>query len=509
MRFRSALASLGAAAVLGASLPARATDVQDFPDTGTEPLGRSGAWVARASSPLATLQNPAGLAGQQTGVLANVHLVLNKVCFQRQGDGERIRVGQNGLRYPEVCNENKGTPSVLPAVAGVLRASERFGLGLSVAPPNVYGALRFPETVRIRNDQGAKPELPSPQRYMLLEQDGIALNTTVSAGFEAAKGFRVGLGFVWGFASYTLANANMSLSPSPVNGVYQDPVTEDVRAELSVADWFIPGATFGMLYSPTRNLDLGVNVFMQAAFDAHGDLALKANYWTNNGTADDPDVTDSSKVEKGLGHFRMANPLEARLGARFHQPRHSRATPGGVRDPLADDLFDLELDVSYSKNSDYDRGQLRFPASPAVPVKGTANGAVVPENNDIDFRVKRDSVGVRLGGDWVVVPARVAVRAGGFWEPNVQNDEYANVSFLASQRVGLSVGGTYRLAMVDLEAGYMHVFFSEIDNGDRGKLLVVSGDANASPPFRSPYGINSGRFRQSVNVFSVGATARF
>ena len=142
-------------------------------------------------------------------------------------------------------------------------------------------------------------------------------------------------------------------------------------------------------------------------------------------------------------------------------------------------------------------------------MKGTANGAVVPENNDMEFRVKRDSVGVRLGGDYVVMPARLAVRAGGFWEPNVQNDEYANVSFLASQRIGLSVGGTYRLSMVDIEAGYMHVFFSEIDNGDRGKLLVVSGDANANPPFRSPYGINSGRFRQSVNVFSAGATLRF
>ncbi len=509
MSTRRARAWLSAAVVFGASHAAHATDVQDFPDTGTEPLGRAGAWVARASSPLATLQNPAGLAGQKSGVLANVHLVLNKVCFQRQGDGERIRVGQNGLRYPEVCNDNQGTPTPLPAVAGVFRATERLGLGLSVAPPNVYGALRFPETVRIRNDQGAKPELPSPQRYMLLEQDGLALNTTLSAGFEPAKGFRVGLGFVWGFASYKLANANMSLSPSAVNGVYQDPVTEDVRAELSVADWFIPGATFGMLYSPSRNLDLGVNVLMQEAFDAHGDLTLKANYWTNNGTADDPDLTESSQVEKGLGHFRVANPLEARIGARFHQPRRHRESATGVRDPLADDVFDVELDVSYTKNSDYDRAQLRFPASPAVPVKGTANGAVVPENNDMEFRVKRDSVGVRLGGDYVVMPARLAVRAGGFWEPNVQNDEYANVSFLASQRIGLSVGGTYRLSMVDIEAGYMHVFFSEIDNGDRGKLLVVSGDANANPPFRSPYGINSGRFRQSVNVFSAGATLRF
>lgn len=142
-------------------------------------------------------------------------------------------------------------------------------------------------------------------------------------------------------------------------------------------------------------------------------------------------------------------------------------------------------------------------------MKGTANGAVVPQNNDIDFKVKGDTIGLRLGGDFVVLPGQLAARVGGFYEPNVQNDAYANVSFLASQRVGLAVGATYRVAMIDVEAAYMHIFVSEIDNGDGGKLRVVSGDATGTPPFRSPYGINSGRFRQSVNVFSVGATARF
>lgn len=505
---RRNLAAVAALATLFGARAARATDVQDFPDIGTEPLGRGGAWVARATSPLATFQNPAGLAGQKTGVLGNVHLVFNKVCFQRQGDGAKLDLPPNGIDYPEVCNENKGTPTPLPALAGVLRANERLGIGLSVAPPNVYGSLRFPETVNITNSFGATQAVPSPQRYMLLEQDGITLNTTLGAGYEVLDGLRVGAGFVWGFAKYRLANANMSLTPTPQpDGSWRDPVTADVRAQLDVADWFIPGGTFGVLYSPTTTLDVGLNVIVQEAFDAHGDLTLKANYWTNNGTSGSPDVSDSAEVEEGLGHFRLANPLEARIGARFHLPRRAEAKPGAVRDPLADDVFDVELDVSYTRNSAYDRAQLRFPASPVVPVNGTPGQ--VPQNNDVDFKVKRDSVGLRLGGDFVVLPAQLAVRAGGFWEPNVQNDEYANVSFLASQRIGLAAGATYRVAMIDVEAGYMHVFVSEIDNGTSGKLRVVSGDAAGTPPFRSPYGINSGRFRQSVNVFSVGATARF
>jgi long-chain fatty acid transport protein len=493
---------------LCAATGAGATDAQDFPDIGTEPLGRGGAWVARASNPLAAFQNPAGLAGQKSGVLGNVHLVFNRVCFLRKGDGAKLDLPPNGLDYPEVCNENKGTPTPLPAVAGVFRATERLGIGLSIAPPNVYGTLRFSDTVEVRNSFGATQSVPSPQRYMLLEQGGLVLNATLSAGMEVVPGLRVGGGFVWGFAKYELANANMSLTPTPQpDGSWRDPVNADVRAELRVADWFIPGATFGALYSPTASLDVGLNVLVQDAFDAHGDLTTRANYWTNNGVSNDPESSDSADVEEGLGHFRLANPLEARVGVRFHLPRRASARPGGDRDPLADDLFDVELDVSYTRNSAYDRATLRFPASPVVPVKGTPGQ--VPQNNDVDFKVKRDSVGVRLGGDYVVLPAQLAVRAGGFWEPDVQNEQYANVSFLASQRVGVALGATYRLAMVDLEAGYMHVFVSEVDNGGDGRLLVVSGDAAATPPFRSPYGINGGRFRQSVNVVSIGATARF
>ncbi|MFO0566029.1 MAG: hypothetical protein U0263_10235 [Polyangiaceae bacterium] len=496
------------AALLLVSGAAHATDVQDFPEIGSEALGRGGAWVARASTPLATQLNPAGLAGQRSGVLANVHLVFNQICFQRKGDGERLDLPPDGIAYPEVCNDNKNTPTPLPAVAGVFRATDGLGIGLSVAPPNVIGSLHFPETVAVRNSFGATQNVPAPQRYMLLDQDGLALNVTLAAGVEMMKGLRVGAGFIWGFASYELGNANMSVNPSPQpDGSWRDPVTADVRADLSVADWFIPGVTLGVLYSPLPSLDVGLDVIVQDAFDSHGDLKTQANYWTNNGTSGNPVVSDSADVKKDLGHFRIANPLDVRLGARFHLPRRPSAPPPAVRDPLADDVFDAELDVSYTRNSAYDRAMLRFPASPAVPVQGTPGS--VPENNDIDFKVKRDSVGLRLGGDFVVLPAQLAARAGGFWEPNVQNDEYANVSFLASQRIGVSVGATYRISSFDIEAGYMHMFVQEVDNGGNGKLLVVSGDAAGNPPFRSPYPINGGRFRQSLNVVSLGATMRF
>ncbi len=494
----------GTALGLGYAAPARATNVMGFPDNGTEPMSRGGAWVARASNPLATFYNPAGLAGQKSGVLLDTNIVVNKICFQRSGPGSKLDVPPNGVGYSEVCNSNSGSLQPLPALAAVLRVTDRLGIGLSIAPPSVYGTLTYPETVTTKNGFGANVALPAGQRYILLEQGGIALNTTLGAGYEVLDNLRIGAGFIWGLAKYKVANANMSVSPArQADGSYRDPVTGDVRADFDVADWFIPGVTVGVLYSPIDRIDVGANVIAQEAFDGHGDLTLKANYWTNNGISSNPAVTKSSDVQKGLGHFRVANPLEAHLGGRYHHPRSELKKK--VRDPFADDVFDVEVDLSYTRNSAYERAMLRFPKDPVIQVQGTPG--IVPENNDFEFRVKGDTVGLRVGGEYVVLPAQLAVRAGGWYEPNVSNDQYANVAFLASQRIGVALGGAYRIGPVDVEAGYMHVFFKPVDNGGNGKLLVVSGDATSG--YRSPYPINGGRFTESANIFSLGATARF
>jgi long-subunit fatty acid transport protein len=505
---RAGLATaLGLCTIFGAGR-AHATNVLQFPENGTEPMGRGGAWVARASNPLATFYNPAGLAGQATGVLGNLHLVFNKVCFQRSGPGSLLEVGPARIPYEEVCNENKA-PTPLPAIAGVFRATERLGIGLSIAPPAIYGKLKFPETQTRTNSFGADVELPNGGRYMLLESDGLALNTTLGAGFEVMPGLRVGASFIWGFARYELGSAVESIKPAAQpDGTYLDPLN-DVRADIDVSDMFIPGFVIGALYSPIEVLDVGFSLRMQQGFDGHGDLKLQANYWTENGISPNPTVTNSSDTEADLAHFRLPNPMEVRLGARFHVPRHATTPtkPGGkVRDPLADDLFDVELDFAYTRNSEYDAARLRFPDSPLIPVAGTPGR--VPNNGDQEFNVTGDTLGVRLGGDVVVLPSQLAVRAGGWYEPDVQNDEYANLAFLASQRIGLSLGAVYRLGPVDIEASYMHVFFDDVDNDGNGKALALSGDASA-PAFRSPYATNGGKFSQSVNIVSVGGTARF
>src|ERR671927_338973 len=78
--------SLSAAITLGvlfAPGAARATNVTEFPDNGSEQMARGGAWVARASDPLATIFNPAGLAGQPSRVTIQSNVIFEHTCFTR------------------------------------------------------------------------------------------------------------------------------------------------------------------------------------------------------------------------------------------------------------------------------------------------------------------------------------------------------------------------------------------------------------------------------------------
>src|SRR5689334_7548181 len=62
---------------------AGATSVTEFPDNGSEQMARGGAWVARASDPLAAFYNPAGLAGQETRLTVQANLNFASTCFTR------------------------------------------------------------------------------------------------------------------------------------------------------------------------------------------------------------------------------------------------------------------------------------------------------------------------------------------------------------------------------------------------------------------------------------------
>src|SRR5687767_10368745 len=137
---RSCRASLVAfstlAVLLAGARVAHASNVTEFPDNGSEQMARGGAWIARASDPLATAFNPAGLAGQESRITLQSNFLVQHTCFTRLKAANDTSFGSadtllNGSgHYPRVCNDIE--PTFNPQLALSWRVSERLGLGIAV-----------------------------------------------------------------------------------------------------------------------------------------------------------------------------------------------------------------------------------------------------------------------------------------------------------------------------------------------------------------------------------------
>jgi long-chain fatty acid transport protein len=190
---------VSAAAVLAvvafAPRVARATTVEEFPDNGSEQEGRGGAWVARASDPLATFYNPAGLAGQPTRLTLQANISTQHTCFARvQAANDPTSDGYSpanpgGAPYPQVCNAGSFFPD--PQLAFTYQVSSRIGLGLALLGPSAVGAATWPQFV------GSNP---APQRYLLISSNAVLLTPTIGIGWEVVDGLRLGASFIFGTA---------------------------------------------------------------------------------------------------------------------------------------------------------------------------------------------------------------------------------------------------------------------------------------------------------------------
>jgi hypothetical protein len=545
----------GAAAVsalLCLAAPARATNVTEFPDNGSEQMGRGGAWMVRASDPLATAFNPAGLAGQPTRLTLQNNTIFHHTCFTRvQAFSDKTQeplADPNTGVFPRVCNDI--SPTVNPQLAMTYAVTPRLGLGLAVLGPSSGGEKQFPEFV----DSASGPQAP-PNRYLLIREAGIILFPTLGVGYEVLDNLRLGASVSWGVAKLKLANANVSLNTDGSTPA------SDVRANLQVRDYFIPGFSLGAIYGVTERVEVAGFYKWTDAIRARGDVGTAANWYTRqNAGGDESRVRYGDTIFSDCGtglpnvnacgggdnaEVKFVIPMEAKIGVRYHVPRQlpseipdkpTPASPKHRRDPLANDLFDVEVNLTWANNSAADTVQARFPGDPSgngiLPVSGIP-GSSLPPNAD-QPRGYKDVIGVRVGGDVNVLPDKLALRAGGFFETNGQDRKYQNLDFAGSSRVGFGLGGTYRIHLgssrgstsaLELMIGYGHVFFGTQRNDDRAAdgVPALAGtpcnpaDAqqpgptctNGTQKYRSNWPVNLGTITNAVNVINAGVSYRF
>ena len=526
--------------VPGAAL---ASTALEFPDNGSEQMARGGAWVARASDPLAAFYNPAGLAGQRTALTLQLNLNVQSTCFARiKATGDMSTDGTAaGAAYPKVCNDAKPFPA--PVIGFTYHLTDRIGLGLLLLGPSGVGATNWPEFV----DSGSGP-MASPQRYLLISSNALLIMPTLGVGAEVVDGLRVGASFQFG----TAPNIDFVNSAVAVNGNNLDPGGNDVRTELFGQQVFIPGFTLGTIWSPIDELDVAGWYKWSAGIDTTGDVQTQYPYFTSQVAGG-----DKSKVQYGdtsvancnqppmngtpfpnlcgsgnNAHIKVPVPMEAKIGVRYHRRNEGVVRDPHRRDPLADDRWDVEADFTWANDSAFDNLQLRFPdngtGDGVLPANPNVPGGTIPPNADIRHHWK-DVFGVRLGGDFAILPQRLSARAGAFYESPAADKTYQNIDFIGSQRIGLTIGGTFRVPIgahgsLDLMLGYGHIFYGNLDNSDPNAqgLPALAGTpcnggsdvpgttcSNGSPKYRTNWPVNLGTISNSVDILNLGATYRF
>jgi long-subunit fatty acid transport protein len=547
---------LALAAFFGAR-GASATTVLETGDNGSEQMGRGGAWVARASDPLAAFYNPAGLAGQDTRLTLQANFNMQSTCFTRLKsandatihDGIPANQAQTvaqetispGNNFQQVCNNSQPFPD--PQLAFTYRLTPRIGLGFAVLGPSAAGQQSWPSTM----PDGS----PAPQRYLLVSANTLLLTPTLGVGWEPIDNLRIGASFLWGianldFANYSAAQNAGNLSTNPASTVSAP--TNDVRGEIKVAQAFIPGFTAGTIWSPTDQIDIAGWYKFMSSIDAKGNALTSVGTGKNTVTGDTSlancgsTTTPPPSCPANAAEVKINIPMEAKIGFRFHKVRADVDT-SHRRDPMSTDVFDIEADLTWANNSQFKNIQINFPAlangTGTIPVNGTPGylppDASVPHNF-------QDVWGARFGGDYNILPGSLAIRAGGYFQTAAQgNQQYQNIDFAGTQEFGLALGGTWRIRLghgekpsaIELSAGFGHTFIADTSNNTQNGVAGLAGTqcntnvvlpgggvqpnpttgsgpcADGKQQYRTEWPVNLGTITNSFTQINIGASYRF
>ena len=501
---RSLATLFGALLVLGVPIRLAHAGGMEFPENGTRAMGRAGAFTAKADDPTAIVLNPAGLGFVRgLNLTFDNNLIQQDLCFQRAGTypGEPAPYSFAGQPYPKVCRNLKGAFYV-PMVA----ASYDFGLknwtfALGGYGPHAVGRRKYPMVVTVQDPEGHAVRAPGPSRYDTDEMNIIVMFYTAAAAYRPVKWLSIGaaLQVVYGEVHYA------TWVPLSSN---QDP-DSDIRFQIATKGWSATGL-LSTLMNPVKGLFIGASVRFPVKVKTDGDAWLTLpSYMAALGAP--------LKWNEGQKKASMTTelPLALRTGIRYAQKMKDH--------PEAPELWDIELDVLWERWS-------------AIVSMDTKLNASLLDQEMEWFKLNhfyQDVSEYRLGGSFTL-PKKLGggwltFRLGTYYGSDASPKEYTRADYAAWARVGFFVGLSYRIAGIDLHAGFSHIWngtgkiwqpwtFRNRRDVSASCIQPINAFVSAEPIRCDPGGlsetqqrsdISRGRWSGSYTTFSLGFTARF
>ena len=276
------------------------------------------------------------------------------------------------------------------------------------------------------------------------------------------------------------------------------------HAALDLSDWDTFTAIVGLHLRPARWLEIGASarvapVILHATGDAHlhylseGTQALAEAGYVGLAA---PDGAPDDRVR-----LRMVLPAWVRGGVRYVH----RGADG-------DERFDLELDVTWEGWSALDGYRLSFAGGLEEPFGDPPRElapVVVPRHLD-------DTWSVRLGGDVLVWPQHLWLRAGAHYESPATPEAWTTLDFPSFHRLGVAVGARLAVGVVTLDLAYQLVWQPDrVVGRSEARMPITRPASDPTPPegwdadSAGPYtghAVNAGRYRAHFHTLAASLT---
>lgn len=450
---------------------------------GGQAVGRGGAYVAKANDLSAAYYNPAGFAlTKGTRLQLDNKFAYNDITFQR----EPVLDGNGQVHtFAPVSNEPKFQP--LDPLLGVATdfGLEEFAFAFVAYANSGVAKLKFP--------------VNGGQRYLMTERDGTFLNYSLSVAWRPHPDWSFGISpqviTVPNLTYQLVVNGALSNVPAP-NGVDNN---YDILATVQGKDLFTLNAIIGAWFRPSPNLEFGLSgQVLPAKIVTDGPIRMR---FLN------PTQTLTINTERGRGapaddvNIELPLPMWAKLGGRYVS-----------RDGRGNEVFDLELDVSYERWSVAERFVVdthNLEAVASQPQGGAGQQRIPIGVIHVD-KQWQDVIGLHLGSDYAALPDLLTVRAGAYYETAASKPEYNSVDFVTGQQLGLTCGGTLHLGKLAVSLGYEFRHQPEVTTTTaNGKVYQVLPAATAIPSLSDTrLTVNGGTYRATAHSAVLGLSYR-